>query len=128
MVSNRSQGSATLTTFVEALRREHRMSAKEANRVMKTVYSTIEDSLKENRSVIFPRIGTIQVEQHDERLSVNPKTGQKILLNKRRGVKFVVSPAIITALNEDSGNPRTFRLLSDEEAQKYTKKRKKKKD
>lgn|SRR5699024_72834 len=114
----------TASTFAEELRKKYGFSTAHAKGITQTFLNTIEESLKNNRDVLFNRIGSIRVQEQEERVSVIPRTAQKILLSERRHIKFDVSPVIMREINEGSGQPRTYKELTEEEAKKYTKKNK----
>lgn len=120
---------ATASTFIEALRKKHGMSTAMATDVTHTFLATIEENLLDDRAILLNRIGKIEPYIQEERVSVIPRTAKRILLNERRLVKWDTSDVILERLNEGSGNPRTYKELTEEEAKKYIaehKKRKKK--
>lgn len=118
------KGPATASTFVEELRKQHGLSTAQAKDITNTFLQTMEQNLKNNRDILLNRIGSIRVYAQEERVSVIPKTGQRILLNERRLIKFDPSPVIQRELNEGSGNPRTYKELTEEEAKEYIQKHK----
>lgn len=125
---NEKAGPVTASTFTEELRKKHGLSTAQAKAITNTFLHTIEQNLKNNRDILLNRIGSIRVYTQEERVSVIPKTAQRILLNERRLIKFDVSPVILNEINEGCGNPRTYRELTEEEAKKYIQKHKKRKD
>lgn len=116
---------ATSSTFAEELRKKHGLSTAEARDIVQTLLNTFEENLKNNRDILLNRIGSIRVHTQEERVSVIPKTAQRILLSERRLIKFDASPVIERELNEGCGNPRTYKPLTEDEAKKYIEKHKK---
>lgn len=119
---NEKQSPAAASTFIEELRKEHGFNTAQAKAIFQTFLNTIENNLKNDRDVLFNRIGSIRVQKQEEKVSVIPRTAQKILLSERRHIKFDVSPVIMKEVNEGAGRPRTYEKLTEEEAQQYTKK------
>lgn len=115
----------TASTFAEELRQTYGFSTAHAKEITQTFLSTIEASLKDGRDVMFNRIGSIRVQEQEERVSVIPRTAKKILLSERRNIKFDASPVILKEINEGSGIPRTYTELTEEEAQEYIEQHKK---
>lgn len=118
---------ATSATFAEELRKKHGLSTAEAKDIVQTLLNTFEQNLKDNRDILLNRIGSIRVQTQEERVSVIPKTAQRILLSERRLIKLDVSPVIMEEINEGCGKPRTYRELSEEEAKEYIQKHKERK-
>ena len=113
---------AAASTFIEELRKHHGFNTAQARDIFQTFLNTIEKNLKNDRDVLFNRIGSIRVQKQEERVSMIPRTAQKILLSERRHIKFDVSPVIMEEVNEGAGRPRTYKELTEEEAQQYYKK------
>ena len=61
-----------------------------AQRLEDTVDVIIAELLKEN-SVIFNHFGTLEVKKRDERISVNPASGKRMLVPPKLVVKFKMS-------------------------------------
>lgn len=120
----RKKSSASSSTFAEALRKEHGLTVKESESITKTFFKTIEESLSDDRDVILTRIGTLKVTHQDERVSMSPRKGKRVLLSERKLLKFEPSRLINQELNKD--NPTTYREISEDEAQKLMKSNKKK--
>lgn len=118
---------AAASTFVEALRKKHGMSTAMATEVTHTFLATIEENLLDNRAILLNRIGKIEPYVQEERVSVIPKSSKRILLNERRLIKWDTSDVILESLNEGSGNPRTYKELTEDEAKKYIEEHKKRK-
>src|SRR5699024_10889644 len=116
---------ATSSTFAEELRKKHGQRPADEQNEQQTFVNTVEENLKNNRDILLNRIGSIRVHTQEERVSVIPKTAQRILLSERRLIKFDASPVIEKELNEGCGNPRTYTPLTEEEAKKYIEKHKK---
>lgn len=109
-------------TFQAALRDKHDMTVAESREVVRTILQIMENSLKEDRDIVFNGIGTLKTEIRPPRVSMLPKTGQHILTSERRFLKFTPSPVIERKINEDAGRPRTYEVLTEEEAKKLMKK------
>lgn len=126
-VSNKKKKSpTTLSTFAEAIRQEHNLNLKEAESIVRTFLSVMENSFKEDRDVILTRIGTFRVIHQEERVSVIPKSSQRILLSERKLLKFDSSKVISDELNKD--NPKSYIEITEKEARELSKKHKQKKD
>ncbi|EPM6858990.1 HU family DNA-binding protein [Enterococcus faecalis] len=116
-MAKRKKNSANISTFAEAIRKNHDFTNQEATAIVRTFLETMEESLKDGRDIVFPRIGAIRVKEIDERLGMLPQTSQRIILSKRRTVKFDTSPVLLDSVNEGSGFERTYRIISESEAQ-----------
>lgn len=120
------KSSTTISTFVEAIRQEHNLGIVESENIVRTFLKVIEDSLVEEKDVVLKRIGTFHVVHQEERVSLIPKTAQKILLSERNTLKFESSRTISDLINQK--HPKTFKEITEEEAEKLSKKKSRKKD
>lgn len=124
--SKKKKSPTTLSTFAEAIRQEHNLSIKESEKIVRTVFKVMEDSFKENRDVILNRIGTFHVVNQPPRVSVIPKSAQRILLSERKLLKFDSSRVITEEINKD--NPKSYVEITEEQAKELSKKNLQKKD
>lgn len=73
--------------FISKLAKKCSVQVADANAGIETLVGLMTECLKENDQLNISGFGTLEVKMRNERLSVNPKTGQR----------FIVPPKIVPA-------------------------------
>lgn len=77
----------------------------------------IEEGLIEGNPITLSRIGTLYVAKQPKRLSINPRTKEKLMLSERNLLKFKKSVIIDKLLNTD--NPKSYERITEKEVDEY---------
>jgi nucleoid DNA-binding protein len=70
------------------------ISKVEVNQQLENTISAVTAELLKNNSVSFHNFGILEVKKRDERVSVNPTTGKRMLVPPKLVVKFKMSNAL----------------------------------
>ena len=76
------------------------LSRKKASKIVNTLFELIEGSLEKGEQVFVRGFGRFKVKFKWAGKGRNPKTGEKIIIESKRVVKFKVSPAFRQRLNK----------------------------
>jgi len=74
--------------LVKVLAKKLQLPQVEVSKRMEDLTAIIAQELAENRSISFPNFGTLETQKRNERISVNPASGQKMLVPPRLVAKF----------------------------------------
>ena len=66
--------------FIAALAKKREISSSEASKQVEGFLAVVVERLKENDQINISGFGVLEVKMRNERLSVNPKTGQRFLV------------------------------------------------
>ena len=80
--------------FITALSQKLQLSKSEVTKRVEDVASIITTELLKDNSVSLGSFGTFNVKKRQERISVNPSSGKKMLLPPKLVVKFKVSSSL----------------------------------
>ena len=89
----------TQTELIVKVANEHELSKAKAERIIKSVFSAIGESLSKGEEVRISELGIFKFGQRSERKGRNPKTGQEITIPPKRVVRFVATKHIREAVN-----------------------------
>jgi integration host factor subunit alpha len=73
---------------------DENIKKKNINLILKMYYELCKEQLKKNGSFKIFDIGKINVIQKGKRVGRNPKNGEKIMIEPRKGLKFIASRKI----------------------------------
>jgi len=93
-----------LTKFdlVDMIYSELDIPKKECINVVESFFDIIKDELVKGNDFMISRFGKWSVKQKRPRLGRNPQTGEQIIIDERRVVKFKSAPSLRSALNGGS--------------------------
>jgi len=80
--------------LIATLSQRLQLSKVEVNKRLEDTVSIITTELSKNNSVSLSNLGTLEIKKRNERISVNPSTGKKMLLPPKLVVKFKVSNSL----------------------------------
>jgi nucleoid DNA-binding protein len=80
--------------FITALSQKLQLSKTEVTKRVEDTASIITAELLKDNSVSLSNFGTFEVKKRNERISVNPASGKKVLLPPKLVVKFKVSNSL----------------------------------
>ena len=81
--------------FVELFQKKAETKTKaEAERAVEAFLNTLEEALEEGNDVSFIGFGKFEVIERAERLGRNPKTGEDIIIDAKKAVKFKAGKAL----------------------------------
>ena len=92
----------TQTELIDAVAEKAELSKVEAARVVKAVFTGIENALKAGEDVRIPGFGGFEVTEHAAREGRNPKTGETIAIAESKAVKFKAGKDLRDAVNGQS--------------------------
>jgi DNA-binding protein HU-beta len=78
----------TKIEIVEALAEKTGMQKKDAESVLETLVTTIQESLKTGQKVNLAGLGTFVVVEKKARVARNPKTGETVQVEAKKAPKF----------------------------------------
>lgn len=77
-----------------ALANKLQITKTEANKRMEDAISIITIELTKNKIVSLPNLGTFEVKKRNERISVNPASGKRVLIPPKLILKFKVANSL----------------------------------
>jgi nucleoid DNA-binding protein len=86
--------------LVTALSQKLQLSKTEVSKRMDNTVALITAELIKSNSVSFPNFGTLEVKKREERISVNPATGKRMLVPPKLVAKFKASNTLKEKLKE----------------------------
>lgn len=88
--------------FVELFQKKAETKTKaEAERVVEAFLNTLEEALVEDQDVSFTGFGKFEVVERAERLGRNPKTGEDIIIDAKKVVKFKAGKALADKVSKN---------------------------
>lgn len=69
---------------------------RQAEKVVRTVFDSIAQSLKNDQKVVISNFGTFRVKRREARQGRNPKTGAAVSVPPRRAVRFKASRHLLS--------------------------------
>lgn len=72
----------------------------DAAEIVDTVFSAMKDSLIADEQVKLVQFGTLHVRHKQERIGRNPRTGETMMITKRRMVSFKPSKGLRERIND----------------------------
>jgi len=89
----------TQTELIVKIANEHEISKAKAERILKSILSTIGESLSKGEEVRLSELGTFKLGHRSERKGRDPRTGAELTIPAKRVVKFVAAKHIREAVN-----------------------------
>ena len=89
----------TKQEFVDAVARKANLSKKDAGDAVDAMLETITGALMANDSVTFTGFGKFHTSRRAERMGVNPRTGEKVLIRAATVPKFSAGSQLKKAVN-----------------------------
>ena len=74
--------------FIAELARQNGMKAAEAQQLMNSLISALGECFQEGDAVQLPNFGAFEVKKKQERIIVNPSTGQRMLVPPKLTLTF----------------------------------------
>jgi DNA-binding protein HU-beta len=87
------------TELIEKIAKEHELSKAKAERIVKSVFSAIGESLSKGEEVRLSELGIFKFGHRSERKGRNPKTGETLTIPPKKVVRFVATKHIREAIN-----------------------------
>jgi DNA-binding protein HU-beta len=84
--------------ITEVIRQSAEVTGTTANRAMRELISAITDEIVDTGGFSMPGFGVFTIRDVPKRKAINPKTGEKIVVEARRTVKFRASPVLKRAV------------------------------
>lgn len=100
------QKTVTRADLVEALARRAGLQRADANRLLTSLLSRVEDALVEGKTVKLSRFGNFAVRAKRQRVGRNPKTGEEVPITPRRVVTFRASQMLRDLVEKKSAKHR----------------------
>ena len=86
--------------LIKKLKTKHpKLNKLQLESIIDTFFQSIEDSLKEKKSIFLRGFGTFSLHKHNSRTARNPKTGELVALQKRYTIHFKPSKELKTRVN-----------------------------
>ena len=92
--------------FISAVAAETGDSISQTEMLVDAATDIITQSLLEGKSVLLQNLGTFEVKEKKERLSVNPRTGVRTLTPPKLQVNFKPALSLKGEVKKDDNNPR----------------------
>jgi nucleoid DNA-binding protein len=88
--------------LIQALSKRLNMRSIDVSQYISTTVSVISKQLAENNEVAIPLIGTLEVKSRQERISVNPVSGERFLVPPKSVVSLKPFPSIKEKMQESN--------------------------
>ena len=76
------------TQLIEAVASDTRMTKIEARKAVDAMIRATVDALREGERLTLPGLGTFSIQQKNERVGRNPRTGAAVKIPPRKVIKF----------------------------------------
>jgi DNA-binding protein HU-beta len=87
--------------FIDSIAIKCEFSKKDAEKAVNAVLETLENALKRNEKVVFTGFGSFEPVEKPARRGINPATGKKIKIPKRKTVRFRAGKKLKEILNTE---------------------------
>ena len=84
-----------------AIHRKVNLSIAESNRIVRSVFDEIMDSLLRGESVKILHFGSFNIKEKKERIGRNPRTMQEFIITKRKVISFWPSDTLKNRINKN---------------------------
>ena len=81
------------------IKKELGLPRSEALKLVSLIFDSLSTSLKKNKIVKIPSLGTFKIRNKNKRIGRNPKTGEESIITARSVVTFSASEKLKTRLN-----------------------------
>ena len=78
----------TKIDLIDQLAEKTSLSKKEAERLLETIITSVQDSMKNGEKVSLTGLGTFVVTEKKARMARNPKTGEQVQVPAKKAPKF----------------------------------------
>ena len=90
----------TRADLAESIYQEVGLSVAESNRIVRSVFEEIIDSLLRGESVKITNFGSFYTKEKKARIGRNPKTLQEFIIKERRVISFYLSNSLKLRINQ----------------------------
>ena len=87
--------------FVNELRKKVNLSKTETSRLVDETVAVITEQLQQSNTISIQNLGSLEVKKRDERISVNPVSGKRLLIPPKLVIGYKVSPTLKEKLKEN---------------------------
>ncbi len=87
--------------FVNELRKKMDLSKAETSRLIDETVAVITEQLQQSNTITIQNLGSLEVKKRDERISVNPVSGKRLLIPPKLVVGYKVSPSLKEKMKEN---------------------------
>ena len=90
----------TKIDLIDLMSEKANLSKKDAERLLETIITSVQDSLKNGEKVSLTGLGTFVVTDKKARIARNPKTGEQVQVPAKRSPKFKPGKELKTLVQE----------------------------
>jgi nucleoid DNA-binding protein len=105
--------------FVKELRDHNNVSGKDADRIMRTIYSTIVEGLLEGNEVRLINIGKFKLVKIKERDGVLPRANKRIIIPAHTSARFTISQVLKKDIKNLKLPNKNYRFTNRPPKKKY---------
>jgi nucleoid DNA-binding protein len=87
--------------FISELRKKVLLSKEETSRLIDETVAVITEQLQRNHTIAIQNLGSLEVKKRDERITVNPVSGKRMLIPPKLVIGYKVSPTLKEKLKEN---------------------------
>lgn len=87
--------------FVSELRKKILLSKEETSRLIDDTVAVITEQLQQNNTISIQNLGSLEVKKRDERITVNPVSGKRLLIPPKLVIGYKVSPTLKEKMKEN---------------------------
>jgi DNA-binding protein HU-beta len=86
--------------LVQATSKKFKITLSQADDIVSYVYETIVNTIKSGERVIIPGLGVFGVKERKAKKARNPRTGEEVVIPKRKVVVFRAAKSLKEAVNK----------------------------
>ena len=79
----------------------HKLKKSDLDKILKILFDTIVDGIRENKSTEFRNFGRFSVKKLNEKVGRNPRTGEKVYSPEKISISFKMSKELKKAVNKE---------------------------
>ncbi|MGB5685413.1 MAG: integration host factor subunit alpha [Candidatus Electrothrix sp.] len=98
--SNGTKGNVTRKELAVAINKELDMSQRNSAELVDTIFASMKETLVSGESLKLVQFGTLTVRDKSPRRGRNPRTGESMMITKRKMVSFRPSKRLRELLNQ----------------------------
>ncbi|GHU88148.1 DNA-binding protein [Bacteroidia bacterium] len=87
--------------FISELRKKILLSKEETSRLIDDTVAVITEQLQQNNTISVQNLGSLEVKKRDERITVNPVSGKRLLIPPKLIIGYRVSPTLKEKMKEN---------------------------
>lgn len=80
--------------LVAAVAAKHNLTKTAATALLAATAEVMLQNLEQGQDLLINNLGTLEIRQKNERVSVNPKTGERTLIPAKQAIAFKPSPTL----------------------------------